>query len=73
MPSPARRSAGSLCSSVLPKAMLPEATGCRPMTLRSIMGLWQPSQGELLFDGQPLRGLSTPEIAQRGIDRKSVV
>jgi branched-chain amino acid transport system ATP-binding protein len=35
-------------------------------TLRTIMGLWQRSQGEVLFDGATLSG-STPEIAQRGI------
>ena len=32
-------------------------------TLRTIMGLWQPSQGEIVFDGQPLRG-ATPDIAR---------
>jgi branched-chain amino acid transport system ATP-binding protein len=36
-------------------------------TLRTIMGLWPASQGELQFRGQPLRGLATPDIAQRGI------
>jgi branched-chain amino acid transport system ATP-binding protein len=36
-------------------------------TLRTIMGLWPASQGELHFRGQPLRGLATPDIAQRGI------
>jgi branched-chain amino acid transport system ATP-binding protein len=35
-------------------------------TLRTIMGLWQRSQGEIVFDGKTLSG-STPEIAQRGI------
>jgi branched-chain amino acid transport system ATP-binding protein len=35
-------------------------------TLRTIMGLWQRSQGEVLLDGATLSG-STPEIAQRGI------
>jgi branched-chain amino acid transport system ATP-binding protein len=35
-------------------------------TLRTIMGLWQRSQGEVLLDGASLSG-STPEIAQRGI------
>ena len=35
-------------------------------TLRTIMGLWQPSQGEIVFDGQPLRG-ATPDIARLGI------
>ncbi len=36
-------------------------------TLRSIMGLWQPSQGELRFQGQSLRGLATPDIARLGM------
>jgi branched-chain amino acid transport system ATP-binding protein len=35
-------------------------------TLRTIMGLWQRSRGEIVFDGATLAG-STPEIAQRGI------
>ncbi len=36
-------------------------------TLRTIMGLWQASAGEVRFQGQSLKGLSTPEIAGRGI------
>ena len=36
-------------------------------TLRTIMGLWPASQGELHFRGQPLKGLATPDIAQHGI------
>jgi branched-chain amino acid transport system ATP-binding protein len=36
-------------------------------TLRTIMGLWPASQGELHFRGQPLKGLTTPDIAQQGI------
>ncbi|MGI9154377.1 MAG: ABC transporter ATP-binding protein [Rubrivivax sp.] len=36
-------------------------------TLRTIMGLWPASQGELHFRGQSLRGQATPDIAQRGI------
>ena len=36
-------------------------------TLRTIMGLWPASQGELHFRGQPLKGLATPDIAQLGI------
>ncbi|MDQ2735836.1 MAG: ABC transporter ATP-binding protein [Pseudomonadota bacterium] len=35
-------------------------------TLRTVMGLWQRSQGEIVFDGAPLIG-TTPEIARRGI------
>ena len=36
-------------------------------TLRTIVGLWQVSQGDVRFQGQSLKGLGTPEIAQRGI------
>lgn len=36
-------------------------------TLRTIMGLWPASQGQVLLDGQPIHKLSTPEIAQRDI------
>ncbi len=36
-------------------------------TLRTIMGLWQASQGELRFRGQRLNGLATPDIAAQGI------
>ncbi len=36
-------------------------------TLRTIMGLWQASAGELRFRGQRLNGLPTPDIAGQGI------
>jgi branched-chain amino acid transport system ATP-binding protein len=36
-------------------------------TLRTIMGLWQASKGDVRFRGEPIRALPTPEIAQRGI------
>ena len=36
-------------------------------TLRTIMGLWQVSQGTIHFEGQDIGILATPEIAQRGI------
>jgi branched-chain amino acid transport system ATP-binding protein len=36
-------------------------------TLRTIMGLWQASQGDIRFKGQSLKGLATPDIASRGI------
>jgi branched-chain amino acid transport system ATP-binding protein len=36
-------------------------------TLRTIMGLWQASQGTVTFRGESLVGRGTPEIAQRGI------
>lgn len=34
-------------------------------TLRTIMGLWKASQGQVLFDGRPITAAGTPEIAQR--------
>src|SRR5688572_219788 len=36
-------------------------------TLRTIMGLWQASQGQVSFRGQRLSGKPTPEIAAGGI------
>ena len=36
-------------------------------TLRTIMGLWPASQGELRFRGQRLNALATPDIAALGI------
>ena len=36
-------------------------------TLRTIMGLWAATQGDVRFNGQSLKGLATPEIATRGI------
>jgi len=40
-------------------------------TLRTIMGLWPASRGEVRFDGRPVNGgtarLATPDIAQLGI------
>jgi len=36
-------------------------------TLRTVMGLWAPSQGELRFRGENLAGQPVPEIARRGI------
>ena len=36
-------------------------------TLRTIMGLWQPSQGEVRFQGRSLKGQATPDIATQGI------
>jgi branched-chain amino acid transport system ATP-binding protein len=36
-------------------------------TLRTIMGLWQASQGTVTFRGESLVGRGTPEVAQRGI------
>lgn len=36
-------------------------------TLRTIMGLWQASQGDVRFQGRSLKGLATPDIATQGI------
>lgn len=36
-------------------------------TLRTIMGLWKPSKGTITFDGRPIGGLPTPDIALSGI------
>jgi branched-chain amino acid transport system ATP-binding protein len=36
-------------------------------TLRTIMGLWQASQGSIWFDGRDITRAGTPDIAQRGI------
>jgi len=36
-------------------------------TLRTIMGLWQASQGRIVFDGQDIAKKSTPDIARAGI------
>jgi branched-chain amino acid transport system ATP-binding protein len=36
-------------------------------TLRTIMGLWAAARGSITFRGQPIQGLSTPNIAGQGI------
>jgi branched-chain amino acid transport system ATP-binding protein len=36
-------------------------------TLRTIMGLWAASKGQVRFEGQDIGGRATPEIAQLGI------
>jgi branched-chain amino acid transport system ATP-binding protein len=36
-------------------------------TLRTIMGLWQASQGRVVFNGNDITARPTPEIAQSGI------
>ena len=36
-------------------------------TLRTIMGLWRPSAGEIAFDGVAIGALATPDIARLGI------
>ena len=36
-------------------------------TLRTIMGLWPASQGDVRFQGKSLKGVATPDIAAQGI------
>jgi len=36
-------------------------------TLRTILGLWQASQGAITFDGKKIDALATPDIARLGI------
>ena len=36
-------------------------------TLRTILGMVRPSQGEVLYDGEPIGGLPTREIVRRGL------
>ena len=36
-------------------------------TLRTIMGLWPASQGEIRFRGEAIAGQAVPEVARRGI------
>src|SRR5579863_6893095 len=36
-------------------------------TLRTILGLWHASRGEIEFDGQQIAALETPDIARLGI------
>ena len=36
-------------------------------TLRTIMGLWQASAGDVRFQGQSIKGVPTPDIASKGI------
>ena len=36
-------------------------------TLRTVMGLWQASAGDVRFQGRSLRGMATPDIATQGI------
>jgi len=36
-------------------------------TLKTILGMVTPSQGEVVYDGQPIGGLSTTQIVGRGI------
>ena len=36
-------------------------------TLRTIMGLWNASAGQISLDGQRIEGSATPDIAQLGV------
>jgi branched-chain amino acid transport system ATP-binding protein len=36
-------------------------------TLKTILGMVKPSQGEVVYDGEPISGLSTTEIVGRGV------
>src|SRR5882724_3467798 len=36
-------------------------------TMKVILGLLQPRSGEVTLDGQPITGLSTPQIIRRGV------
>ena len=36
-------------------------------TLRTVMGLWKPSAGSVVFAGRPIGGAPTPDIARAGI------
>ena len=36
-------------------------------TMRTIMGLWQASQGEITFNGNAVNGMKTPDLARLGI------
>jgi len=46
----------------------PDGAG-KTTTLRSIMGLWQPSEGQVLLDGEDLSALSAPLRTRKGLGR----
>ena len=56
---------------VVPKGQLTLLLGRngagKTTTLRTIMGLWQPSQGRITFQGEDITALETPQIAQKNI------
>ena len=62
---------------VVPKGQLTMLLGRngagKTTTLRTIMGLWQASQGTIGFGGRDITRMHTPQIAHLNIDRKSVV
>ncbi len=56
---------------VVPRAQLTMLLGRngagKTTTLRTIMGLWQASQGRITFAGEDITALNTPAIAQKNI------
>ena len=56
---------------VVPRAQLTLLLGRngagKTTTLRTIMGLWQASQGRIVFNGEDITALNTPAIAQKNI------
>ena len=56
---------------VVPRAQLTMLLGRngagKTTTLRTIMGLWQASQGRITFNGEDITALNTPAIAQKNI------
>ncbi len=56
---------------VVPRAQLTMLLGRngagKTTTLRTIMGLWQASQGRIVFNGEDITALNTPAIAQKNI------
>ena len=55
----------------VPEGQVTMLLGCngagKTTTLRTVMGLWPASAGELRFKGRSIKGLATPDIANLGI------